>query len=113
MWRSGTARPVERQITARERENGRRNPRRRTDKEWQCLYYELSYEPTPTREVESEAMAVSVSPPACGELPAASGDMAGRRVELCAPRRYPERLDFLYDAEVDREIEREQHHLHP
>lgn len=65
-----------------------------------------------TRKPVGNVAADSVSPPINdGSLPAPSV-IPAHRIELCPPRHYPERLDFLYDAEVDREVDREEHHLY-
>ena len=64
-----------------------------------------------THTSEEEVVGESVSPLINGEAPPAPSVIAVYKVELRPPRHYPERLDFLYDAEVDREMEREEHHL--
>ena len=57
-----------------------------------------------------EVVVKSVPPLIDGEVPPTPSVIAVHKVDLCPPRHYPERLDFLYHAEVDREIEREAHH---
>lgn len=65
-----------------------------------------------TRKADKTVVAKSVSPLIQAAVPTAPSVIAVHRVDLRAPRHYPERLDFLYDAEVDREMQREEHHLH-
>jgi hypothetical protein len=65
----------------------------------------------PTRTSEEEVVVESVPPHVGGEVRPAPSVSAVHKVDLCPPRHYPERLDFLYDAELDREVEREAHHL--
>jgi hypothetical protein len=64
-----------------------------------------------TRKAEEEVIVESVPPLIDGEVPPAPSVIAVHKIDLCPPRHYPERLDFLYEAEVDREMEREAHHL--
>lgn len=63
-----------------------------------------------TRMSVEDVVVDSVSPPINDGSLAAPSVILARRIELCPPRHYPERLDFLYDAEVDREVDREEHH---
>jgi hypothetical protein len=64
-----------------------------------------------THTTAEEVVVKSVPPLIDGEVPPAPSVIAVHKLDLCPPRHYPERLDFLYDTEVDREIEREGHHL--
>lgn len=64
-----------------------------------------------TRPSHEDAAVDSVPSPNGGAARPAPSVSAAHKVDLCPPRHYPERLDFLYDAEVDREVQREEHHL--